>query len=177
VSAVRGAVRVTQDSLQPERSERSEWAVGYAPAGRILRGWRAVIRPILHFCRSGNRRWCVARTLCRSLRGHIQARLAIEHEPVDLGPAYLGDCSGRLQPNISLYARTLGIQSLSAKYPWASLVDSQIFLLGFDEGEKLSHDTSLSSKWAETYKPSPNQISAFLQATKRGRPDPLPLRE
>jgi hypothetical protein len=159
----------------------------YAPAGRILRAWRSLQRPALRFYRRSIQRWCIARTLYRSLRGHIREQLAIEGKPeVGLGSAYLEDTSGRLQPNMRTYVRILGIQSLNAKYPWASPVDLQIFLSGFDDGERLARDTSLISKWEQTYQKSPCSSSTWLRArplsevpepSKHDRLAPLASRE
>jgi hypothetical protein len=139
--------------------------------------WRLALRSALLWRQRNTQRWYICRTFCRSLVGHIQEQRATGCTLVDLGTAYLEGPDGRLQPNIEAYARTLGIQSLNANFPWASPVDLRVFLLGFDEGARLSRDTSLASKWAETYKTSSTEETAFLPASKRGQSTPPASRE
>lgn len=52
---------------------------------------------------------------------------------VDLGPAFdpQSDADGFLVPSVETTRRTLGIEMLLAKYPWASSFDMELFLLGF----------------------------------------------
>jgi hypothetical protein len=81
-------------------------------------------------------RWQVAsykwQTAFRSFRGHMRL-LSPKGKPVlILGRAY----TGPVEPAdlAELRARNASIESLSAMYPWADLVDQQIFLMGYRAG-------------------------------------------
>jgi hypothetical protein len=92
-------------------------------------------------CSKALRLWYIASSAFRSFRGHLRNHNAKEYPSVDFGPAFqrLGD--GSLQPDDRTNARSVGIDTLSAKYPWIDTVDCRIFLSGFDEGERYSRRT------------------------------------
>jgi len=77
-------------------------------------------------------RWYAA---FRSFRAHIRIQSARNGASVDVGPALQrqGEC---YQPNERTTARAEGIEKLRATHPWADAVDLQMFLAGFDAGEK-----------------------------------------
>ena len=57
-------------------------------------------------------------------------------EQVDLGPAFRALPDGSLVQESRTTARSEGIRNLSAKYPWTDLFDHQMFLDGFEAGER-----------------------------------------
>ena len=81
-------------------------------------------------------RWQVAsykwRTAFRSFRGHMRL-LSPKGKPVLLTGS-LSDCQPRSLVIAEIHARNACIESLSATYPWADLVDQQIFLMGYRAG-------------------------------------------
>src|ERR1039458_398229 len=78
--------------------------------------------------------WCKSQSAVKSLIGHWKSHTG----RVDIGPEF------RLAPDRSLereprtIARSKGIDTELAKYPWTDLIDHQIFLDGFDAGERSS---------------------------------------
>lgn len=56
--------------------------------------------------------------------------------PLLIGEAYESAANGTLAPNMNTSARIRGILLLQGKYPWVTLVDSQVFLLGWSLGEE-----------------------------------------
>jgi hypothetical protein len=79
--------------------------------------------------------WYALRYEGRSFFGHMRLLLATRQWGVDLGPlgAHLPD--GRLIENEQTKAHTLGMQELSSLHPWASKIDKEIYLEGFQAGE------------------------------------------
>lgn len=64
------------------------------------------------------------------------------YRPVDFGPALLRQADGSLQPNERTNVRIQSIDTVLAKYRWADIEDTRIFLEGFDAGEAWSRRTS-----------------------------------
>ena len=60
---------------------------------------------------------------------------------LDFGPALQRLPDGSFVPSARTDGRSLGIDRLLARYPWADKLDAQIYLEGFDEGERWLRDT------------------------------------
>ena len=123
---------------QPQPSYCVSWLL------RVLRymlkpGQRVALYSLIRRCRENIRRLYIFSSLLRSLRGHIGILRATRDQPVSLGPAVELAPSGRLVENTLTFAHSQSIQQLLAKYPWVSLADLQIFLLGFDLGFRSPH--------------------------------------
>jgi hypothetical protein len=121
----------------PERKLHEEWFLQtfYARFCILLRMvWLAVLRRIPRSWMKKFERWCIYLSVLHSLREHIGILRATKHLRVDLGLALELSPDGGLVPCKLTYGRSQGIQTLTATYPWASLVDCQLFLLGFDTG-------------------------------------------
>jgi hypothetical protein len=71
----------------------------------------------------------------RSCLGHIRTQLAKDHRSVNLGQSF-ENTSQSLRRNTRTLARKQGIENLLATYPWADYQDLEMFLTGFDAGEK-----------------------------------------
>lgn len=82
--------------------------------------------------------WCRSQRAVKSLIGHWKSRI----EQVDIGPAFRRLPDGSYLPEPRTIARSKGIDSELAKYPWMDLIDRQIFLDGFDAGERYDQSTS-----------------------------------
>jgi len=117
--------------------------------GRWLAAWHLTRTAVLRWVTRNARRWYTLRSVVCNVRGHIQALRAIEHQSVDLGPAVQRSPDGRLLPCSRTVAHSCGIRSLETKYPWADLVDVQVFLLGFDAG----------ARWADSNAGSASSIA------------------
>ena len=76
-----------------------------------------------------------------SFVGHMQTLLGKKHWGVDLGPLLERSNCGQLQRNGRTDARSYGTQALVSRYPWASSIDLQVFLDGFDMGERYALGT------------------------------------
>src|ERR1700731_675866 len=72
----------------------------------------------------------------RSLFGRIQTLLSRKQWDVTAGPDTVCLLDGRVLKNKRTAARKHGIEELVSRYPWASTVDLQMFLDGFDLGEQ-----------------------------------------
>ena len=70
--------------------------------------------------------------------GRTQTLLARKHWGVDLGSVLERLPSGRLIQNERTDARSCGIRELVSAHPWASNIDLQIYLEGFDAGERFA---------------------------------------
>lgn len=79
-------------------------------------------------------------TESRSLCGRI-GRLLSKSDAVVLGPEYVLLLDRSSVRNIRTAARKHGIEELARRNPWASTVDLQIFLEGFDLGEQYARDS------------------------------------
>jgi hypothetical protein len=110
--------------------------------GRWLAAWHLTRTAVLRWRARNAQRWYRLRSVVCNVRGHIQTLLAIEHQSVDLGPAVERSPDGRYLPCSRTVAHSYGIRSLETKYPWADLVDSQVFLLGFDAGARWAFDNA-----------------------------------
>lgn len=73
------------------------------------------------------------RSEVRSLCGHIETRNA-PNFLVGLGPGFQMSPNGHLEPYRRTRARIRDIQSMVSSRPWASPVDLQICLEGWDKG-------------------------------------------
>jgi hypothetical protein len=83
------------------------------------------------------RLWYALRLEGRSFAGRMRTLLSIKHWGVDLGPLWEAVPSERqFDLNRRTNARSQGTRNLIGDYPWASSVDLQIFLRGFDVGER-----------------------------------------
>jgi hypothetical protein len=75
----------------------------------------------------------------RSFLGHIEELLAKRYGTVDLGPMLQQLPSGYLIPDMRTLTRNEGITALEKAHPWASNIEAEIFLEGFDWGERYAH--------------------------------------
>jgi hypothetical protein len=78
------------------------------------------------------------RLASRSFVGHIRELLAREHRGVLLGPWYETLPNGCLVRNRRTDARSVGIQELTSRYPEANTIELEMFLEGFDKGERFA---------------------------------------
>jgi hypothetical protein len=75
--------------------------------------------------------------LClRNLAGHIE--ILLSKNEYDYGLLAEEGHRGVLCWNRRTCARVAGIQELTSLYPWASSIEEQIFLAGFDKGEQFA---------------------------------------
>lgn len=100
------------------------------------RGWHSAKLRLYRWVLGNAQRWYTLLSTFRSFRGHIQTIRTIEHQSVDLGPAVQRSPDGHFLPCTRTVAHSHGIRCLRTMYPWADLVDVQVFLLGFGEGAK-----------------------------------------
>ncbi len=84
---------------------------------------------------------CALQSEGRSFLGHIKTQLGRRHWCVDLGPVYERLPNGCLSQHRRTEARSDGMRELESDHPWASTVDLQIYLEGFDKGERFVLDT------------------------------------
>ena len=80
-------------------------------------------------------RYALVSEIC-SLPGRIQFRLArrLDQTGVDFGTPWKRHPNEHLEPNTRTHARIRDTQCMLAKYPWATPVDLEIFLVGWDRG-------------------------------------------
>jgi len=100
--------------------------VRHRPISRLFQGSR--LRRFL----------CALRWVSGSLFPCIRILLAKKYWGVDLGPAYCSLLSGCLVANERTDARSDGIQKLRSHYPWANTVLLDVYLEGFDAGERFA---------------------------------------
>lgn len=130
--------RVTQQSLE-------------IPVPRHLTGdvppriWRAGLKPSREFLARHAQCWarlvCGLRQEVRSFLGRTRTLLGRKRWLVLLGPALERGSTGHLRSNRDTDARSQSIQQLIARHPWASTIDVEIFLWGFDMGEESARHT------------------------------------
>jgi hypothetical protein len=118
------------------RAEPWQQRLGYGPLDILHHRLRAAPFAPRLFCA-----WIVARlhellSEARSLVGRMKTRRERQHYLVTVGPAWVTDPTQRLVPCTRTRARTTDIQEMLSNRPWASLVDLEIFLEGWDRGEK-----------------------------------------
>src|SRR5947209_19625825 len=122
---------VRSDALQRERSEK-RGLVGrhlgrcLARVGQRVRGWLY-------------RRELAYGILRESYSLIHRIRIVFQRNPygvfgVPLGPTWKQSSTGHLERCTETHGRMMGMQSLFAKRPWASLVDLQLYLEGWDKG-------------------------------------------
>ena len=146
--------------------------------GRWLAAWHLTRTAVLRWRARNAQRWYRLRSVVCNVRGHIQTLRAIEHQSVTLGLALERDQAGHLVPCSRTVAHSYGIRSLETKYPWVDLVDSQVFLLGFDAGARWAFDNagSASSTTAPSCETStPSEV--IPECSKHDPQSPLPSRE
>jgi len=88
---------------------------------------------------------CKTLSEIRSLIGHIETRNR-KNFVVDLGPALQTPPSGHLVPCTRTRARIRDIRPMLSSRPWASLVDLQTFLEGWDKGAEWAGAESRNSE-------------------------------
>jgi len=103
---------------------------------KLLRVWMKIRFPQWPVWISLLRLWYALRHEGRSFVGHTRTLLAKKHWGVDYGPLYESLPDEHLILNKRTDACIRGTQDLAMDYPWASMVDRQIFLRGFDAGEQ-----------------------------------------
>ena len=72
-------------------------------------------------------------SVLRSALGHLRLRFPKDSS---CGPSLGRGADQRLSPNTRTLARFEGIQALSARFPWVDKTDCNMFLFGFDAGER-----------------------------------------
>jgi hypothetical protein len=116
-------------------------------------------------------RWCILFSTLRSFRGHIAVLRAKKRMSVDAGPAFESASNGLCVWDKQTLGRIQGIQRLEAKHPWASIVDREIFLMGFDTGVECLRHTDLrneslaSNRTLATSPPQPSSPSSGAEET------------
>ena len=111
--------------------------------------WRRVRQELL------NARWRYQvvsykwRTAFRSFRGHMSL-LSPKGKPVLLTGRLTDAVLKRHLVIAEIHARNASIDSLSATYPWADLVDRQIYLMGYRAGFQQSRRTNPDTEIAKT---------------------------
>ena len=101
--------------------------------------------------------WYELRLCFGSYVCHMRTLLSRKHYRSDLGIFLPVAPDGHLTANIRMDVREVGIQELETLYPWASNVESAIFLQGFDAGEQFAlhrADSELTER-AEAWLPQP----------------------
>ena len=96
----------------------------------------AVAKSLLCFVKHPLRFWYALRIAFRSFRGHIQELLSKKRWAVDLGPFYQLLPDGSCRENSRTHSRRLGTAHIKQSHPWANTVDLDLFLRGFDWGER-----------------------------------------
>ena len=83
-------------------------------------------------------RWlaCVLKLCLRNSAGHIE--ILLSRNEYDYGLLAEEGHGGVLCWNRRTCARVAGIRELASLYPWASSIEEQIFLAGFDKGEQFA---------------------------------------
>lgn len=107
----------------------------YAPLCRRLSGWRLVKGLLRLTAFRLYRTWYIWSASLRSLFGHIQIVSTRETPGLMYGPAFV-DRDQCLMPNKRTHARLECRENLLATHPWVDFADEQIFLEGFDAGER-----------------------------------------
>ena len=144
------------------------WKAG-AFGGRLWEAWREARLLLYRAVLKSALLRQTSLSVARSLFGHIRTRRAIEHQSVDLGPALQRSLSGHLVPCTRTVARSDGTEFLLTKYPWADLVDLQIFLLGFDEGARWAERNTCSASSIADQSCTPPSDSATPEPSTRDR--------
>lgn len=100
---------------------------------------RSVSRPYQSLFYDQDAPYTRLRTLwnrCQIAHSNLIGRWKTHIVRVDYGPLFRRSPDGSLQLESSTQARMSGIKILLAKYPWLDLFDRQIFLNGFEAGER-----------------------------------------
>jgi hypothetical protein len=82
--------------------------------------------------------WYALRCVSGSSLGCIRNLLSRKSWSLLLGPWYEVLPTGCLVRNERSNARSVGIQELMSRYPWANTVELEMFLAGFDKGEQFA---------------------------------------
>jgi hypothetical protein len=122
---------------------------------RIARAPRRLLRGPLQF-------WCALSVCAYSFRGHTRGLLSRRWWGVDLGPFYELQPDGSLQENRRTKSRKLCIESIAASRPWASTVDLEILLEGFDWGERFALGNPCIQPRTETAASSDGDTGAIV---------------
>lgn len=107
----------------------------HSPRARTPMALALLQRSLRKFCGLGQNLWlhcskskCALRNLVGRWKLHIRS--------IDFGLVYRQLSDGSLQIEPRTEARMSGIETLLAKYPWMDRFDFQMFLDGFDAGER-----------------------------------------
>jgi hypothetical protein len=97
---------------------------------------------LLHRVPGPIRFWYALRLASGSFFGCTRILLSKKHWAVDFGPLLERLPCGCLVPDERTDARSAGTQEIESRYPWANIVELQMFLEGFDMGEQFARRTS-----------------------------------
>lgn len=128
-------------------------ASGSLPASHAAGGQTNTVSHGSFLRRAARRAWDYSATwprLCGLLwemrnflwRSGFQSRLLQDRPTVDLGPAVERDANGRFVPNKRTRARSDDIGNFFSNYPRATMIESWVFLQGWDAGERYAHRNS-----------------------------------
>jgi hypothetical protein len=111
-------------SVRHHRLDTSAWV---SRCTHVLQSFRVLTHP---------RFWYALRLSLRTAFGCMKTLLSKKHWAVDFGPLLERLPCGCLVHDGRTDARSVGTQEIESRYPWASIVELQMFLEGFDVGER-----------------------------------------
>jgi hypothetical protein len=125
--------------------------------------WLLATEPIRRRLRNTSRIWCTALHSCH---GHIYTQSAKNWPELRLGRSPESEKNQSHQVNSGTIARADCIKRISATHRWADVVDLQMFLKGFDAGEryalrKQGMEMPVLSQGSPENQPSENNTSAM----------------
>jgi hypothetical protein len=100
---------------------------------------RSVLQTLLPFAvrclgPTAMRHLCISLSALRSCLGHIRTALREGQYSIGIGPVFAQ--SGQL--DLRTHSRNEGIEKVRSRFPWMDVLDIQIFLAGFDAGERFA---------------------------------------
>ena len=121
-------------SLARPSSTRHPEQTGALDTG--MRGWPAISAFASDHMFAVRRQMQIYASSFRSFLGRIRIQSPKGPWILSCGPSLERDQTGQYRRNARTHARAEGIKALWAKHPWADRPDLQMFLDGFDAGER-----------------------------------------